>query len=62
MIDVVKKAISAAEELGTIKNMDILDYGDNRKMVFFEGVTPEGEPFELDLKFGISKSEEVDEK
>ena len=62
MIDAIKKVIAAAEELGTIKDMDILDYGDNRKMVFFEGVTPEGEPFELELRIGILKGEEVDEK
>lgn len=63
MIDAIKKVIAAAEELGTVKDMDVLDFGQGRKMAMFEGTTPEGAPFELKLEIGFQKEEqEADEK
>lgn len=62
MIDAIKKAMAAAEELGHVTDMDVLDFGDNRKMAFFEGNTEEGTHFELELRIGIVPEETEDEK
>ena len=63
MIDAIKKVIAAAEELGDVKNMDVIDFGHDRKMAVLEGVTPEGKSFELKLEIGFCKNEqEADEK
>lgn len=63
MIEAIKKIIAAAEELGTVNDMDVLDFGQDRKMAIFTGVTTEGNPFELELKIGFRKEEqEEDEK
>lgn len=61
MIDTIKKTLAAAEELGQITDMDVLDFGNDRKTVFIEGHTHEGLPFELDLKVGIRKEETNEE-
>ena len=63
MIDAIKKAIAAAEELGVVKDMDVLDFGQDRKLAYFKGITPDGLPFELELKVGFRVEEqEADEK
>lgn len=63
MIEAIKKFLAAAEELGKINDIDIIDYGNNRKMALVIGVTEDGLPFELKLEIGFEKEEqEADEK
>lgn len=63
MIEAIKKFLAAAEELGKVTDIDIIDYGNNRKMALVIGTTEDSLPFELKLEIGIQKEEqEVDEK
>lgn len=63
MIEVIKKFLAAAEELGKVTDIDIIDYGNNRKLALAIGATEDGLPFELKLEIGFEKeNEEADEK
>ena len=63
MIEAIKKFLAAAEELGKVTDIDIIDYGNNRKMALVIGTTEDSLPFELKLEIGIKKEEqEADEK
>lgn len=63
MIEAIKKFLAAAEELGKINDIDIIDYGNNRKLALVIGATEDGLPFELKLEIDFEKeNEEADEK
>ena len=63
MIEAIKKFLAAAEELGKVTDIDIIDYGNNCKLALVVGTTEDGLPFELKLEINSEKEEqEVDEK
>ena len=62
MIEAIKKFLAAAEELGKVTDIDIIDYGNNRKLVLVIGVTEDRLPFELKLEIGVKPEEEEQDK
>lgn len=52
MFDVTRKIMAAAEELGTVNDFCVLDWGSSRteKLISLDGITESGVHFELELR------------